>query len=479
MQLSPGIRNAEPYPFEELDRRKREALDAGRELIDFGVGDPRDETPAFIREALREAVVPDLVVPARRRAPGAAGGRSSSGSAALRRGARSGDRPAPDAGQQGADLLARAGGARSGIGTRSGRRDGARLHHPRAGRSVRRRRRRCACRSRRPTSSPTSTASATDTWERTAMLWLNYPNNPTGAVAPLAFLERRRRARAPPRLPPRARRGVQRALVRRRAPRVGRSSCDDLTNVVVLNTLSKRSNMTGYRSRVRGRRPAADRGAEGAPALDGGDAAGVRPASLRRRMGGRGARARSSARATRAKRAIFLELFAREGRRGRGERRGHVSLGRGPRRSPVPGVGARAARARHRASRPDRSSDRRARGTCGWPWCRRSRTAGARVDVLAGALADRGGARVNVERHADLAAGSRRASTPRTGSSTPTRDRGGHRPARPRRGARGGADGRGLGRERVGEEGRAALLPDPRDGDDRVRSVRVPRQAAR
>ena len=50
MQLSPGIRTVEPYPFEELDRRKQEALDAGRELIDFGVGDPRDETPAFIRE---------------------------------------------------------------------------------------------------------------------------------------------------------------------------------------------------------------------------------------------------------------------------------------------------------------------------------------------------------------------------------------------------------------------------------------------
>ena len=26
MRLSPGIRNAEPYPFEELDRRKQEAL---------------------------------------------------------------------------------------------------------------------------------------------------------------------------------------------------------------------------------------------------------------------------------------------------------------------------------------------------------------------------------------------------------------------------------------------------------------------
>src|SRR3954467_8782541 len=28
------------------------------------------------------------------------------------------------------------------------------------------------------------------TWARTAIFWINYPNNPTGAVAPLAFLER-------------------------------------------------------------------------------------------------------------------------------------------------------------------------------------------------------------------------------------------------------------------------------------------------
>ena len=63
MELSPGMRSVEPYPFEELDRRKREALDAGRTLIDLGVGDPRDETPAFIRDALRAAVVPTSSYP--------------------------------------------------------------------------------------------------------------------------------------------------------------------------------------------------------------------------------------------------------------------------------------------------------------------------------------------------------------------------------------------------------------------------------
>ncbi|HSH33312.1 MAG TPA: aminotransferase class I/II-fold pyridoxal phosphate-dependent enzyme, partial [Actinomycetota bacterium] len=56
--LSPGIRNVEPYPFEALDRRKAEALVSGRDLIDFGVGDPREVTAPFIREALGAAIEP-------------------------------------------------------------------------------------------------------------------------------------------------------------------------------------------------------------------------------------------------------------------------------------------------------------------------------------------------------------------------------------------------------------------------------------
>src|SRR6188472_689752 len=58
IHLSPGMRAVEPYPFEELDRRKKEAVDAGRRPIDFGVGDPREETPALVRDALKEAIGP-------------------------------------------------------------------------------------------------------------------------------------------------------------------------------------------------------------------------------------------------------------------------------------------------------------------------------------------------------------------------------------------------------------------------------------
>ena len=39
-------------------------------------------------------------------------------------------------------------------------------------------------------SCPTSDAVDAATWARTAILWLNYPNNPTAATAPLELYER-------------------------------------------------------------------------------------------------------------------------------------------------------------------------------------------------------------------------------------------------------------------------------------------------
>ena len=44
-----------PYLFVEIDRKKREAIEAGRDVIDFGVGDPDLPTPDFIVERLSEA----------------------------------------------------------------------------------------------------------------------------------------------------------------------------------------------------------------------------------------------------------------------------------------------------------------------------------------------------------------------------------------------------------------------------------------
>jgi succinyldiaminopimelate transaminase len=84
-----------------------------------------------------------------------------------------------------------------------------------------------------------------DTWSRTALIWVCYPNNPTGAVAPLAFYERLA--------------GVAREhdvlvcsdeayteLWFDESP-ASALQVADRSNVVVFNTLSKRSSMTGYR----------------------------------------------------------------------------------------------------------------------------------------------------------------------------------------------------------------------------------------
>lgn len=44
-----------PYPFLELDRQKKAAMAAGRPLVDFGIGDPDTPTPAAVVTALARA----------------------------------------------------------------------------------------------------------------------------------------------------------------------------------------------------------------------------------------------------------------------------------------------------------------------------------------------------------------------------------------------------------------------------------------
>jgi succinyldiaminopimelate transaminase len=85
-----------------------------------------------------------------------------------------------------------------------------------------------------------------ETWSRLAVLWVNYPNNPTCATAPLDFYER---------LAELAREhgfvlASDEAYTELwfEEPPASALQVSDLTNVAVFNTLSKRSLMTGYRS---------------------------------------------------------------------------------------------------------------------------------------------------------------------------------------------------------------------------------------
>lgn len=246
--LSPGIRNVEPYPFEELDRRKAAATADGRTLIDFGVGDPREVTAPFIREALRAAVEPISSYP---RAAGLPELRDAIAGWVGRRFDVSVD-PAsqvlPILGSKelvfslAQAVLDPAGGKDLALVTAPGYTIPERGMRYAGGDVV-----------RLPLTQergflPDLDAIDEATWDRAAVLWLNYPNNPTGAVAPLAFLQdAAERCRAHDVLLA-SDEAYSELWFEPGTPPASSLQVDDLTNVLVINTLSKRSSMTGYRS---------------------------------------------------------------------------------------------------------------------------------------------------------------------------------------------------------------------------------------
>ena len=59
-ELSDRVKNLQPYPFVVIEQKKREALSKGVDLIDLSIGDPDLATPDFIVESLRKAAgIPD------------------------------------------------------------------------------------------------------------------------------------------------------------------------------------------------------------------------------------------------------------------------------------------------------------------------------------------------------------------------------------------------------------------------------------
>jgi succinyldiaminopimelate transaminase len=305
------MRAVEPYPFEALDRRKQEAVEAGRTLIDFGVGDPREETPPIVRDALRDAIGPISSYP------------RAAGLPALRRAIA-----AWAHGRYGAALdpetqilptlgskelvfsLARVvldpeGGKDLVLTTAPGYpipERGARY----AGGDV----------VRLPLTEersflPDLDAITDEQWRRASLLWLNYPNNPTGAVAPLSLLaDAAERCRAHDVVL--ASDEAYSELWFGDAPPAGALQIRDPTNVIVLHTLSKRSSMTGYRSGF----------AAGDPELIGAlrrlrPAVGVTPQEFVQRASvvawGDERHVEANRARYSAKRKIFLELFDRHG----------------------------------------------------------------------------------------------------------------------------------------------------------------------
>ena len=241
MKLSPVLAGLRAYPFVRLTEAKRRLAAEGVDILDFGVGEPREETPAFIREALAAAIEPLSTYP------------SADGLPELRAaiagwaGRRFGVALEPDAevlptlgSKEAVFHLAQVlGGDLVALGTPA---------YPVYERGA-------AFAGKQRFELPLREASGflpdleevdPRTWERTAVLWLNYPNNPTGATAPLAFYERAA------------------ALAREfdfvlasdeayselyfgEAP-ASALQVADRRNVIAFNTLSKRSSMPGYRT---------------------------------------------------------------------------------------------------------------------------------------------------------------------------------------------------------------------------------------
>lgn len=56
MKLNPVFGELGDYPIATVQMRARERRDAGLPVVDFSIGDPREPTPDFVRDALRGAV---------------------------------------------------------------------------------------------------------------------------------------------------------------------------------------------------------------------------------------------------------------------------------------------------------------------------------------------------------------------------------------------------------------------------------------
>src|SRR3954469_7572949 len=236
MQLSPVLAELEQYPFTRLDEWR-----AGRTVIDFGVGDPREVTPLFIREALAAAIEE------RSSYPRAAGlpelRRAIAGWIDRRFGV------CVDADRELVPTLGSKEAIFSFAHVALGERRAVAVPEPGypvydrgavfAGGTV------VPVRLREETGWLPD-LDAFDAWDEIAIFWCCYPNNPTGATAPLSFYEELA------------------GLAREHGflvcsdeayselwfdePPPSALQVADRDNVVVFNTLSKRSSMTGYRS---------------------------------------------------------------------------------------------------------------------------------------------------------------------------------------------------------------------------------------
>ena len=310
MPVSPILERQTTYPFVRLTEAARRVEAAGTRVLDFGMGDPREPTEPFIRDALVAGLRERMGYPA------AVGLPELREAIASWTGRRFGAALDPDS-----EVIPTLGSKEAiftfalAVVDADGTRDTVAFTDP--GYPVYERGALFA--HARPLALPLREEHGflpdldvidEETWSRLAVFWVNYPNNPTCATAPLSFYER---------LAELAREhGFTVASDEAYTelwfdePPASALQLADRTNVVVFNTLSKRSSMTGYRSGF----------AAGDPALIAALKAfrptvGTAPQEFVQRAsvvawGDEEHVARTRERYAR-KRALFLELFERKG----------------------------------------------------------------------------------------------------------------------------------------------------------------------
>ena len=244
--ISPILRDVGDYPFVRLDAAKAAAVRRGVRLIDFGVGDPREPTDPVIRQALVDGIRETMEYP---KAVGLPELRQAVAGWVDRRFGVHLDPDTeviPTLGSKEAvfslaQVVVDPGAGKDLVITtqpgypvtvRGARFAGAQvlqlpLHESNG-------------------FLPDLDAVAERDWRRAAMVWVNYPNNPTGAVAPPAFYARLAELAE--------RHGVLIASDEAYSelyfdePPCSAIQVPQREQVAVVNTLSKRSSMTGYRS---------------------------------------------------------------------------------------------------------------------------------------------------------------------------------------------------------------------------------------
>jgi acetylornithine aminotransferase len=246
VQFSPVLAATGTYPFVRLEQAKSRLTEQGVELIDFGKGDPREVTDPLIRRALAESIEPRSSYPL---AEGLPELRETVASWCDRRFGVELDPETeviPTYGSKEAIfqlaqvVLDRDGDKRLVLSTEPGYPvyDRGALF---AGADI----------EQLPLLEengflPDLETVDAETWARIAIFWINYPNNPTGAVAPLAFLERLAELAAEHDFLLAADEAYTELWFDE--PPHSALEVSDRSHVAIFQTLSKRSSMTGYRS---------------------------------------------------------------------------------------------------------------------------------------------------------------------------------------------------------------------------------------